>query len=98
MDFSTILSRITDGEVVSPSELLHYLCRERREQRADANRRLAQAYWQSGRAESLQYAKVCIQRAWLLSGFAADLLPLYVEIHLKLGDIAEIKEAYKRAG
>lgn len=98
ISFDTILSRITNGEVVSSSEFLPYLCLERREKRANVNMLLAKAYWQSGREENLQYAKVFIQRAWLLSRFSLEWLPLFVEIHSALDDIPGIREAYKRVG
>lgn len=98
MSFDAILSRIANGENVSSSELLPYLCLERREERANINLRLAEAFWNSGREDNLEQAKVFIHRAWLLSRFSAALLPLYIQIHSALDDIAAIREAYKRLG
>jgi glycosyltransferase involved in cell wall biosynthesis len=98
MSFDAILSRVASGESVTSSELLPYLCAERRERRAEVNRLLAGAYFQSGGGEDLQRAKVFIRRAWLLSRFSPDLLPLYTQIHSALDDIPGIREAYKRLG
>src|SRR5215213_5071274 len=98
MSLEATLSRIAGGESVSQTELLPYICAESREERARINRLLAQAYFQSGREEDLQHARVFVQRAWLLAGFEPDLLPLYTQIHAALDDIPAIREAYKRVG
>ena len=98
MSLEAMLSRIAGGESVSQTELLPYICVEGREERARINRLLAQAYFQSGHEENLQHARVFVQRAWLLAGFQADLLPLYTQIHAALDDIPEIRRAYKRLG
>ena len=98
MNLEATLSRIAGGESVSQTELLPYICVEGREERARINRLLAQAYFQSGREEDLQHARVFVQRAWLFARFEPDLLPLYTQIHAALDDIPQIREAYKRAG
>ncbi|MCA1614777.1 MAG: hypothetical protein LC795_13765 [Acidobacteria bacterium] len=98
MSFEAILSRIAGGESFSSAELLPYLCLERREQRAEVNRLLAEACWRTGGEENIRQAKVFIRRAWLLSGFSPELLPLYEQIYSALDDIPGIREAYKRAG
>jgi hypothetical protein len=98
MSFETILLRIAGGESVPSSELVPYLCLERREQRAEVNTLLAKACWESGIAPHRQQAKLFISRAWLLSGFSPKVLPLYTEIYSALDDIAGIREAYKRVG
>src|ERR1700686_867867 len=98
MNLEAILLRIANGENVSSSELLPHLCLELREQRANVNLLLAKAYQQTGRKAGLQQARVFIQRAWLLSRFSRELLPLYLQIHSSLDDIAGIRDAYKRGG
>jgi len=98
MDFDKVLSRIVNGGHVAPSELLPYLCLEGKKQRAEVNKALAEAYFQIETEESLEQAKVFIQRAWVLSGFSADVLPLYIKISSALDDIAGIRDAYKRLG
>ncbi len=98
MSFETLLSRIAGGEGVSQTELLAHLCVEDCEQRGRINRLLAEAYFQSGRQQDLQHARVFVQRAWLLTHFQAELLPLYTQIHAALDDIPEIRQAYKRLG
>jgi glycosyltransferase involved in cell wall biosynthesis len=98
MSLDAILSRIVMGEAVPQSELLPYLCLERREQRAYVNSILAAAYFKSGREANLQHAKVFIQRAWLLSRSSPQLLSLYKQIYSAVDDIPGIREAYKRVG
>lgn len=98
MSLDATLARIAGGESVSQTELLPYICVEDREERTSINRRLAEAYLQSGREEDLQHARVFVRRAWLLGGFEADLLPLYTQIHAALNDIPAIRDAYKRLG
>jgi glycosyltransferase involved in cell wall biosynthesis len=98
MSLDSILSRIASGEAVPPSELLPYLSAESREQRANVNRLLADACWRSGSEEQLRHAKTFISRAWLLSRFSPELIPLYERIHSAAGDIDGIRDAYKRLG
>jgi hypothetical protein len=98
MNLEAISLRIANGENVSSSELLPHLCLEQREQRANVNLLLAKAYQETGRKSDLQQAKVFIERAWLLSRFSRGLLPLYLQIHSSLDDIAGIRDAYKRVG
>ena len=98
MSLEATLSRIAGGESVSQAELLPYISFEGREQRARINRLLAEAYFKSGRKEDLHHARVFVQRAWLLGGFPAHLLPLYTQIHSALDDIPAIRHAYKRLG
>jgi glycosyltransferase involved in cell wall biosynthesis len=97
-EFDEVLSRIANGRDVAPSELLPYLCSETREQRCEVNAMLALAYSRGYTAEHIRQAKVFIQRAWNLSGFSADLLPLYIKISSALDDIGGIRDAYKRLG
>ena len=98
MSLDVILSRIASGEAVPPSELLPYLSAESREQRANVNRLLADACWRSGNEEHRRHAKTFISRAWLLSRFSPELLPLYEQIHGAAGDVESIRDAYKRLG
>ena len=97
-DFDKIVSRIANGEHVAPFELLPYLCLESKKQRCEVNKALAEAYFQIETKESPEQAKVFIQRTWVLSGFSADLLPLYIKIFSASGDIAGIRDAYKQLG
>src|ERR1044072_3483317 len=98
MSLEAILSRIASGESVPHTQLLPFICLEDRNERADVNYQLAQAYFKSGSAEDLQRARVFVQRAWQLSNFRADLLPLYTQIHAALDDVPKIREAYKHLG
>ena len=98
MSLETILSRIASGGAVSQSEILPYLSAESREERANVNRLLADACMRSGGQSQLRHGKTFIRRAWLLSRFSAELLPLYEQIHAALGDVQGIRDAYKRLG
>src|SRR6185295_1572834 len=98
MTLDALLSQIEKGEAVSPADLLPYLCLERKEQRANVNALLAAAYARSARTVDLEQAKIFIQRAWFLSGFSRQLLPLYVQVYSALDDIPGIRDAYKRVG
>ncbi len=98
MSLEVLLSRIEKGEPVSPADLLPYLTLGRKEQRANVNALLAAAYSRSTRTGDLKQAKIFIQRAWFLSGFSRELLPLYVQIYSALDDISGIRDACKRVG
>jgi len=98
MGLDTILSRIEAGQSVSSEDLLPYLCLERKEARADVNRSLAESFWRSGREDYRNLAKTFIQRAWVLSEFSPEILSLYTQIFSVLGDVAGIRDAYKRLG
>jgi glycosyltransferase involved in cell wall biosynthesis len=90
-----LLDRIASGAGVETAELLPFLCREDRRQRRQVNTRLAGAYAEIG---DFGQARVFVRRAWLLSDFSEDLLPLYSRIHAALGDVAAIQAAHKRLG
>ena len=97
-ELEALLSRIASGGDVSQDELLPYLCLERKADRAVVNALLADAFFQRQDQQSLQRAGHFIQRAWLLSEFAPELIELYVKILSKLGNVDGIREAYKRLG
>lgn len=59
------------------------------------NFKLAEAYL---KINDLPQAKIFIKRAWVLSKFSPDILPLYIVIHSALKDIDAIRCAYKRLG
>ncbi len=90
-----LLKGIASGKPVKSDDLLPYLCLENVEERRDVNIDLAKAYFESG---NFRQAKVFIDRAWLLSGFSESILPLYIDVHRKLGDMDSIREGYKRLG
>lgn len=95
MDFKDLVSAIRKGRTVASAELLPFLSTVDRKKRGDVNRELAQAFADVG---NLAQAAVFVRRAWVLSDFSADLLPLYVRIHAGLSDIDAIREAYKTLG
>lgn len=93
--FDSLLSQITSGQSVISSDLLPFLSCPRKAHRQVVNYRIAEAFFDSGRAEQ---AKAFIQRSWILSEFSEEVLPLFLKIHESLKDAASIREAYKRIG
>ncbi len=97
-EFETAVARIANGADSDASELLPYLCAAGTNQRASANIRLAEAYLQIDTPERLSQARIFAERAWVLSGFSAETLPLYERILRATGDAEALREAYKRIG
>ena len=94
-DFSNVVSAIAKGLPVSSEELLPHICQESKGERVRANYKIAEAYFE---AENFTQAKVFIQRAWDLSEFAEECVPLFIKIHSALNDIASVREVHKRLG
>ena len=90
-----LLDRIVNRELVRSGEILPFLCLEKRSERCRVNFGLAEAFSKVG--NKLQ-ARIFMDRAWILSGFSAEILPLYLKIHSELDDLDPIREAYKRLG
>ena len=101
-EFRTILQRIKAAEVVNDSQLLPFLTLESKSDRCQVNLELAEAYYeqhkQNAKPPSLQRAGSFIERAWLLSHYSPEVLPLYIDIHQASNNAGAIKEAFKRAG
>lgn len=95
MELDELTDKIASGAAVPQSELLPHLGREGKLERSRINYRLAQAYVQAG---NYRQAKVCIERAWLFSGFSRDYFDLLKQIHLENDDIEALREACKRLG
>lgn len=95
-DFDSLLERIAHGYNARPSELLPYLCAEGADRRCEINARLALAYSQSPTAERLDKARMFAERAWVLSGFADELIELCRRIYSNSGDVAALRDVYKR--
>ncbi len=93
-----LIVSIVPGQRITSEQLFPVLCRTDLKQRCDFNQQLAKACLDTGDADHLRQAKVFIDRAWVLSGFSAHVLPLYIEIYAALEDIPGIREAYKRLG
>ncbi len=95
MGFESLVNEIRRGGVVTSAELLPYLSLADSKKRSEANLKLAEAYADTG---NLAQAAVFVRRAWVLSGFSSDILPIYAKIHAGLSDIDAIREAYKAIG
>ena len=95
MEFKDIIRSISSGVEIDQTYITPYLTLDSREKRCEINLKLAEAFRD---ANNLSQAKTFIQRAWLLSKFSEDLLPIFIDIHSSLGDIPSIQEAYKRIG
>ncbi len=95
MELNDLLSNITRGDFLKPYDILPFLCSETKEERCQVNFKLAKAYLE---AQNIHQAKTFIRRAWVLSEFSPDVLPLYVKIHAQLNDIESIQSAYRTLG
>lgn len=101
-EFKTLLRKIRDGEAVDDLQLLPFLALESKDDRRQVNLQLAETYFsqfQQGRQRQyLHRARSCVERAWLLSRYSPEILPLFIEIHRALEDVAAIELALKRCG
>lgn len=95
MNLEVLVNKVISGEDVPQSDFLPLLCQEGRKERLRVNYRLASAYAQAGKFDQ---AKVFIERAWVLSDFSKELLPLYKMVCESLDDIGTLREVYKRLG
>jgi glycosyltransferase involved in cell wall biosynthesis len=95
MDFQEAVEKIKSGIEVDQHILLHYLSSEKSKERFSCNFQLAQAF---AEIENFEQAKPFIERAWFLSRFSEEVLPLYILINKQLQDISAIQQAYKRLG
>jgi glycosyltransferase involved in cell wall biosynthesis len=93
--FDEVLKRIEQHGSVDASEILPYLCQDRKILRAEANLRLGKAFLAAG---NHQQARVFVERAWMLSDFSPEVMPIYKDILMALGDTRAIREAYKILG
>lgn len=80
---------------VEIADFLNELCFGKIKDRLFVNYILAEYFCKK---DSLDKAKVCVERAWLFSEFSEVVLPLYIEINEKNHDFEAIKNAYKRLG
>lgn len=90
-----VLGQIRSGEKPNQIDLVRCLCAEDKDLRCAANYRIAETFLE---ISDLDNAYVCINRAWLLSDFSPEFIPLFVKINLACNDIAAIKQAYKQLG
>jgi hypothetical protein len=96
LNFEQFLQQISDGATFSASyDLVSFLNPDSREERVIYNRRLAEIYL---KLEKPTEAKVFAERAWLISDFSNEILPLYIEVHEVLKDYLCIRDGYKRIG
>ncbi len=94
-DIHSFSERISKGEQIDSFELSPFLAADNLNDRISANVHFAQAYLKMGNTEN---AAVLIKRAFILSDFSVDLLPLYIDIFKKTNDGEALKFAYKRIG
>jgi glycosyltransferase involved in cell wall biosynthesis len=100
--FNSLLGRVRGGGHFEDSELLPFLTQESVGGRYRVNMGLAEAFY--GRHEhapdprSLRRARACADRAFLLSRYSAESLPLLLKIVGAMGDADAAAEALKHAG
>ena len=90
-----IAERIKQGETVSGREIVQCLGIEDVAERVSALLELLKAYLNIGHVER---AKALVERAWILSGYASDLLEIYLQIQQHAGDVEAYRQALKRVG
>ncbi|WP_055073740.1 glycosyltransferase [Pseudanabaena sp. 'Roaring Creek'] len=96
MEFQEAIEKIKSGiEEIDQHILLPYLSSEKATERFYYNFHLAQAFVE---VEKFEQAKSFIERAWFLSRFSEEVLPLYILINKQLQDVSAIQQAYKRLG
>jgi hypothetical protein len=95
---ASMLARIGRGDLIPSEQLLPYLSQGDQAQRFRVNAQLADAYAQAGTEPGVRRAWEHIQRAWMLCGCSAELLPRYLELALAVNDVRAMREAYKRLG
>ena len=93
MDIDVVLKKIEAKQEVKSYELLPLLKTQKVADRVSVNMRLAQAYFQAG---DIPEAESLIKRAFVLSDFSAEVLPVYLKIFETTKNVEAIKFAYKR--
>lgn len=94
-EFEFFSKKILDRNNLKSYELVPFLGTEKVGDRVEVNLRLAEAFLQigdNGRAESLA------TRAFELSGFSENVLPVYVKVFEKTKNADALKFGYKRTG
>lgn len=94
-EFDSLLRQVSSGSMPPSSDFLPFLNLEKRQHRAEVNFRLAEACMASG---NLSQGKIFISRAWQLSNFSEQYLPLLENFLMQTKDAASLREAYKRIG
>ncbi|MBC7999722.1 MAG: hypothetical protein IAF58_17345, partial [Leptolyngbya sp.] len=95
LEFDKLLEQLSNGVMPKSSELLPFLNLEKKQHRADVNFRLAEACLVWG---DFHQAKIFISRAWELSSFAEQYLPVLENVLMHFRDGPALREAYKRIG
>jgi glycosyltransferase involved in cell wall biosynthesis len=100
--FNSVLGRVRGGEDFDDSELLPFLTRESVGERYRVNLGLAEAFYarheRAADPRSLGRARACADRAFLLSRYSAEALPVLLKVNGALGDADAAADALKRAG
>lgn len=95
-DFDIFLEDLANGaKSLGPDELISFISMGSVSERVAANKRLAEVYINKG--EFLE-AKTFVERAWLISNFSSEILPLVIQLNEELKDYVSLREAYKRIG
>lgn len=100
--FNSILRRVRGGEDFDDSELLPFLTLESQGERYRVNLGLAEAFHarheRGPDPRSLVRARACADRAFLLSRYSAEALPVLLKVNGALGDADAAADALKRYG
>ena len=94
-DFYKITEAIAAQRKIDPFDKVPFLALENVEQRVEINVKLAEAHFN---IHEFDQAELLITRAFVLSDFSEEILPVVIKIAQKTGNIPAIKFAYKRIG
>lgn len=94
-DFDKILEDIAAQRKIDPFDAVPFLALENLDQRVEINVKLAEAHFNNHEYDK---AELLITRAFVLSGFSENILPVVIKIAQKTGNIPSIKFAFKRVG
>ena len=101
-EFNSLVKKVRNREAIEDTQLLPFLTLESKAERAQVNLQLAEAFYERYQEQpdpqSMRWARSCIDRAFLLSRYAREVLPLLIRINQTAGDVAAIVEALKRVG
>lgn len=90
-----VVGQIRTDRKPQQRDLIGCLCTDTMEDRCEVNRQLAEMFLE---VSDLDRAAVCIQRAWMLSNFSPDILPLFLKINAARKDVAAVRQAHKQRG
>ena len=97
-DLENIFMRFRNGEKVDDFEIAQLFFVPNKKERAKISFQLAEYFANTSSVDYQHKAISFIERAWLLSNFDEEMLPLLEDIYSRHNRISDIKKAYKQIG